>query len=214
MSKIPFETFLDDVLPELPGCSVELALRRIRRVINNFATETRYLTTVLPLIDVVAGQATYSILSPDADLQVIRPEEVRLNGEEISPFGVDELNAELPSWRTETGEPRLYTRENSDEIILVYVPTVSVAQGLMVKVSYAPDFAAVNGFERVLYDRFADGIAAGIKADLMLMPKKPWTDQQTAMKYEADFHLEVNRAKQLADRANSRAPRRTKSYYR
>jgi hypothetical protein len=214
VSKIPFDTFLDDIMPELPGCPVDLAQRRIRRIVNSFGTETRYLTTMLPLIDVVAGQAPYSIVPPDTDLQLIRPEEVRYNGDEISPFGVDELNAELPSWRTETGEPRLYTRENSDEIILIYVPTVSVTDGLQVKISYAPDFNAVGGFEKVFYDRFADGIAAGVKADLMLMPKKPWSDQATAMKYEADYKLEVNRAKQLADRANSRAPRRTKSYYR
>ncbi len=213
MSKIAFETLLDDVMPELPQCSTDMALFHIRRVINDFGEKTRFLRTWLPLIDVQAGTAAYSIVPPDTDFQLLRPEEVRFLGTELDPVGIDELNAEIPEWRTELGEPRLYTREDDATINLVYVPSTDAAQGLKVKVSYTPDFQA-SGFDAVLYSRFADGIAAGVKSRLMVMPKKPWSAPEQAVYYDSMYKIEINVARQAADKELSRARRRTATYFR
>lgn len=213
MTKLPFETFLDDVMPELPGCPTDLALRHIRRTLNDFGFQTRYLTVWLDPISTTAGGAAYGIVPTDTDLQLVRPEEVRYNGDELDPVSVDELNTEEPAWRTETGEPRVYTREDDDQIKLVYIPTTSTTDALRVKVSVTPDFDA-TGFAKVFYDRFADGIAAGVKARLMSMPKKPWSDPATAEKYLRDYQVEVDTAKHLADKSLSGARRRTRTYYR
>lgn len=214
MTKIPFDTFLDDVLPELPGCSADLALRQIRRVVNDFGFQTRYLKLWLDPISVQAGLATYSVVPADPDLQLVRPEEVRYLGDELDPISIDELNAEVPGWRTESGEPRIYAREDDDSIKLVYIPTVAATDALTVWVSVTPDFGAVGGFAKVLYDRFADGIAAGVKARLLAMPKKPWTDPVTAEKYARDYAIEIALAKQQADKGHSGARRRTRTYFR
>lgn len=213
MSLLPFETFLDDVMPELPGCTTAMALRYIRRTVNDFGMQTRYLSMWLPAMNVMANQAEYNIEPANGDFQLIRPEEVRFNGNELDPVTIDELNAEIPTWRTEVGEPRLYTREDTANIKLVYVPSTAVTTGLTVKVSYTPDFNA-SGFDSDFYNRFADGIAAGVKARLMAMPKKPWTDPQTAVAYDVTYQKEVMGAKLEADKRLSRARRRTKTYYR
>lgn len=213
MTLLAYETFLDDVLPELPGCSVELALHHIRRTINDFGAQTRYLTTWLPTIDVLANIADYSIVPTDSDKQLIRPEEVRYLGDEIDPADVDELNAKIPRWRTDTGVPYAYLRENETDIHLVYIPSADAAAALQVKVSYTPDFAA-SGFDSVFYNKYADGIAAGVKARLMKMVNKPWSAPQLVDGYTADFKKEIMEARQAADKANSRARRRTRTYYR
>jgi hypothetical protein len=59
-------------------------------------------------------------------------------------------------------------------------------------------FTACRGTERVeadFFDRWADGIAAGIIANLAAMPRKSWTDNAAAIAYQGRYENAVANAK-------------------
>lgn len=214
--KIPLTTFLPDVAVHLPGCPQPIIEHHAIRVLADFGRKTRYETELLPTIDVVAGQGGYAIASTDATMQVVRVEQAWFNGETLSPVTADELDAEIPDWRIAQGTPRLYVAEDEgSDITLVPVPDTDTAAGLRVKVSVALNpLATVTEFNSTLYRRFGDGIAAGIRAWLQLIPNKEWSSPEHAVLNATAYQVAVSMAAQEADKQRARTRQRTRSYYR
>lgn len=213
---VPFSILFPDVAVEMDGCPQPVITHYAIKVLADFGIQTRYTTEVLDPIDVVANTAEYEVAPTESATQLVRIEQVWLNGEPLDPIAAEELDAEMPGWRTEVGLPKLYTSEDGvGTIRLVPSPAAGVAGGLLVKLSFAVDpTASPKGFSKVLYQRFSDGLAAGIKARLAAMPNKPWSRPELVEGYRREYHIAVSMAKNVASKGLTKARRRSSSYYR
>ena len=213
---VPLTTFLPDIAIEVPGCPQPLIEHHIVRVLADFCMQSRYLTEILPAKDVVANLNEYAVAPSSANNQLVRIEEVWYDGEAIDPVSVAELDAEITGWRTDTGLPRIYASEDGEgTLLLVPVPDADAAGALKIKISIALDpTTSPTGFDPILYRRYGQGIAAGVKAKLMAIPGQSWSNPDLASQYSREYQVTVSTAKEASRKGLTKSRRRAATYYR
>lgn len=208
----PLSVFIPEVAVEVPECPQVLIEHHAVRAIARFCKETRRLRETLAPIDIVAGTSEYAVVPSSNLLKVVRVEAVWVDGELLYPVTEAELDAEIPEWRTEAGPPSLYAW--IDEKIRLYpTPESASTDGLVVRISYTLDLTKQHtSFESLLYQEYGDGLASGIKARLMAIPKKAWSEPKLALFHENAFRVAVAQAKMDGAGGLTKTRLRTKVY--
>jgi hypothetical protein len=204
--------FLNEVMPDVPGCPVAMAINALRNATIDFCTRTQAWRASLDPINVVAATATYALAAPAAyplaDIGEIQ--KVMLDDTEIYPSNPVQLDAWFSQWRTlSTMGVAFYTRPDDERITLASLP--DAAGVLQVEVSLVPARDA-TGMDTALYKRHLEAVAHGAKARLMAIPKKPWSDPATASYHLDEFNKAISGASVKAAQGNTNAPIRCKSY--
>lgn len=207
MAITSFDTLLDHVMPLLPGVSVELVRLELRNAAMRFCRESRIDQRDLTTFNTVASTADYTLTLP-TDTAVTEILSVLLDAKEIYPLRPDEARAYDP---TELGKPEQF-HANKGGRILRLIKTPDVAYPVSVRVVLEPGLAA-TGVEDWIAQQYGRDIASGAIADLMAMPKKPWTDPATAGLHASRFSAAIISARDEADTGFSRAPTRTRSVF-
>jgi hypothetical protein len=210
-------TFYDHVMPELPGAELALVLHQIKQTCLDFYDSTTVSREVLPVIDVVANTATYTIVPSDAaNFAVDRVLEVRwFNGSKflkLDPTNDSNANIDYPEWDTKTGTPTKFLQSTGpDKITLLYIPDTSLVGGLKVKIAKVPLYAGA-GIDDDVYAAYSEALGYGIKGRMMRMAKKPWSNPTQAKMYLDLYATESAAAAVFADKGYGKAPFRTRAY--
>lgn len=180
---VKLSEFFNHVLPEIQGYVTSLVEQEIRQSAIDYCRRTRiWQETVNDVI--VANENTYSIDYPN-DAMFYEPREVMIDGKPITPFTLDQLTLQVPTWRTETGLVSKYTVVDESSIMTYRIPDVS-GSALQVEAVFLPTEQAIRLPDFLLNRHHVIAIAKGAKSRLMYMGKKPWTDRDLAQKYERD----------------------------
>lgn len=219
-----YALFLDDVLPELPGLTPELALHHIKRACNDFYSRSLCTRVQLPAIDVVTGTAAITLAHPSPlDFEIGKVLTIEYEGRALVPKTVEWMNGNTNdwdrntgdqttySWRTQQGRPRFYVQASYNQLVLVAVPDHDTIGGLIVTVADQPVYSGA-GIGDSIYGRFVDEISAGAKARLMSMPAKPWTNGTAAAAYKEQFEAGIGAAHAMASKGYNRATLRTRAW--
>lgn len=191
----------DDVMPELPGCTLPVALHAIRRAAREFFMRSKIDRRDLPVFNTVANDATYILAAP-SDTEIQEVLQVKYSGETLDPLTLDQLpDQDMP------GIPTNYAVDQEDMVTLTPIPN-GVAQ-VLVKVCVVPTMTAATISDTMMAD-WGDAIASGAKARLMNMSKKAWTNEAAAAKHEKAFESAIDTASVAAVVGKSRAPIRTR----
>lgn len=227
-----YTAFLDFLMPEVPGCSTEMALQSLSNAIIEFCQDTRCFTYEPAAIDIVANQRDYT-LTPSSGNNIVDCLYAAVNGDPIFPATDDMLDIAFPpstgnnttgtgngndNWRliTTTDDPPAYyqfTDLGRGTIRLIKTPSVSYTGGLTVKVALTP-LRATRVIPDTIYENHVDDILHGAKAILYAMPRKPWSDPVRAQSEQQQFNYVKGNLDAAASRAFTRAPLRSKTCYR
>ena len=212
----PLSAFFPDILVDVPKCPEPIAQYHLVHTLSDFCVRTRALTEILDPVDVEANTQSYTVEPSLGKHYLVRIEEAWLNGVRLSPADVTYLDAHLRDWRSETGLPSAFTSEDGvGTLMLIPAPAASAAGALRVKIAYAPDPAnPPTEVDPLLLRRFAAVIAAGTKARLFGIANQAWTDHNLSAKWEGVYRQEIAKAAWVIDGGNTRAPQRTRTYYR
>ena len=215
MSLCSWSDFLDDVMVDLPGCQVPVAVNAIKNAVEWVCKETKFLVQDCAALDVTHGVGAYTFAAPSADVQIIEMAELRYYGYEmpLDPITRAEADAQFPNWRTETGVVYYFMGTGPDTVQLVHIPEADIAGGLMGRAAVMPKRTA-TGPDSLFLSHFREEIAAGAKARLMLQPKKPYTNPAEAVYFDDLFKKAVGKAALLKGTGFAPARLRTKSYAR
>jgi hypothetical protein len=186
MAKI-WSDFYNYVLPELPSCGQDLVTLAIQDVCLDFFDNAGIYTVTATPITAIAGTALYN-LGPPTNWDVAWVRAAWFNGNEITPTNEDALNKKYQNWSTQTGTPTEYMLEDQNTIRLVPMPD-SNAGGLSLTMRQVlkPQRSATGFSTDWVYDRWLPVLAAGVKAKLMAMPTKAWSNPGMA-KYYGDMY--------------------------
>lgn len=219
-----YALLLDDVMPELPGITPELATHHIKRAANDFYSRSTLSRLTLTPLDVVTNTSTYALVHPDvANFSISKVLQVEYEGRLLIPQTLEFLNgnpnewdrntcdATQYSWRTQTGRPRFFLQPSVDTLTLVPVPDHDTLATLTVTIADQPIYSG-TGIGDVVFDNYAEDIGAGAKARLMAMPAKPWSNPSSAMMYRNQFESGVAAAHVIATRGFGRATLRTRAW--
>ena len=212
MANVDYTELLSEVLPNLAADpSDPVTEHAIKRAVIQFC-EGSWVWKHLPdPIDVVAGEPFYDLDVPNgADVAAVI--DVAYNGKQLRNQSLDWLNAELPTWRTQTGTPAHFTQVDTEQVILAPVPVAALSGGLVMTLALSPS-QSPTGFPKWIFNSYLYAIADGALAKLMTMPGKPWTDIPAGLDRRLSFDAAIAGARATAVTALGRAPLRVRPAY-
>lgn len=183
--------FLSYIATSIEGVPDPLIEQQTRHTLADFCERSLVLKTE-KTANLVSGTATYNI-TPDTDTQVVKVLSVYVDGEPISQTSVEELDESVADWRTATGVIDGYLLTSHEDVQFVRIPDSSITAGIRYRYAYRPDIAAVT-FNDMLYERWFEGIMAGIKARLFMISGKPWSDPAQAGYYRGIYEDAIGAA--------------------
>lgn len=198
---IAFNAMLDDVLPDLSGCSTALAINAIRNTVIEFYKKTQIKTANITPVTLIPGVNSYA-LGVSSSLQIVAVKNIYLDSLLLSPISEVALDATYQDIQAQTGKVIGYQLEFGNTIHVYRNPTQTGT--LNGKVAVAPNTSAVE-MDLDLYYLYSEAIAAGAKARVMSIPKKPYSDSGTAMMYRQEFSAAIRDAKWRAIKGSTLA---------
>jgi hypothetical protein len=199
MPTVAISVFLEDTLPDLPGCPVELAIQQIRHAAIEWCAETRCWPYEVPAINAVTGTHTYTLTTPtDARVSEIlwvwyggpAGQNVRI----LYPKATDALASQYQDWRNlANGYPQWITTlgVDVDQVRLVPPPRVMASETLRPLVTLKPTLDATTIDDKI-HQEYVEWIAMGAKARLMLKPGKPYTSVELGTALMQQFKDKLN----------------------
>lgn len=188
---------MSQCLPELPGVPDPMLVSAL----NNAAIQLCQKAGVwrdTQTITLIANEPTCDFdLPPSSRLRAI--EAIKYAGLEIFPKSPTELDYLLPGWQAQVGGPSYYyaVSTDGDPLAIALVPMPGPDQAgktIVVEASFVP-LQNSQTFDSELLERYSDCIANGAKSALMRMPKKPWTDKESAADYEGRYVTAIDEAR-------------------
>ena len=186
-----YEDMLDDVLPELMGCSVELAVNALRNTCIELFQKSWIYTQQMDTIPVLTSVPEYD-LDSFSGYRVVGVVSAWINGLRVNPLATEMLNKNYLKWESATGGVEGYIIKESNLIRLYRIPERDGVLDLTV--ALAPTTKS-TGIETFVYDFYSEAIAAGAKARLMAIPSKPFSNINASMMYRAQFAAAITDAK-------------------
>jgi len=180
----------DDVILDVPGCLTPTIERMLTRVCRDLLYKSKVWIEDLELMDVVARQIDYSLKVPYNAL-IMNISSVKIRNDVTHDF---ETADEYP-------QPYYtYVPENIIRFVSAnFAPQASATDCMKISVVLVPAFNS-HTIPAWVIGRYAEGIIAGAKADLMSSPQKPYFNPELSAYNRNIFNSYLTRASNDAER--------------
>jgi hypothetical protein len=164
-----YTSFYPLLVPELPGIENVLMLQQIQLTAREFFRDTESWREELSPVNIVVDKTTYA-LPKLYDAMIHRIIWVKTGGDTADPIEVDDYNLI---------EDYMLELENA--------PDTALTDGLIVKAVFIP-YLFSNEIPTFLMEKWAEAIAAGVKAALMMQNNKKWSNAERGQLYAQEFY--------------------------
>ena len=180
-----YTDFVARMISELPMVSPQIILQEMQKAGVQFFKASGVWTQFLPVMNIVANQAAYTLTMPSMS-QLFQIEQVVLNyTPTVNPFDtippLDSMN--------------YYISDDQTQLIFhtTSIPSVSVTGGMQIRVMLIPTWDA-TGVPSCFVNRYSEGLMARTKYNLFSMSRKPWSDPKNAQRALVDYNKEMSEA--------------------
>lgn len=194
--------FLDYVMPQVPGATVDMALLEIKNTIIDFCEKSLILQETLDPVTAIKDIMDYD-LEPPKDRLVVKIMKAWFKGTDLTPVSVDEIQS--PSWYNQNADyvvlkqaPRMITQKDTETFSVYPIPEKTEANVMTLRVALKPS-RSVNTIDDFIFENYAEIIGHGAISRLCLSPDKPYTNPQLALARNSLYLAGLNVAR---DRAN------------
>lgn len=202
-----YDAYLPYVLPETPGCPEIVAIQAIRNAVIEFCEKSLLLQRDHDPISTVAEVSDYDFDPPTGYLvtKLMRAWYQRTELKVLAPDNVaDPAIYNALGNKALSGNPISLAQKDEVTFTLYPVPQYSVANAVTMRVALKPTRASVAA-EDILFENWAETIAAGAKYRICATPNKGYTNPQSAAINNALFVQGLNRAMLTGNRGHARA---------
>lgn len=175
-----WSAFYDYLLPNVPGASAALAELHLRRTAIDFCAVSGVYHAEITPVDIVAGTADYTLVSPDAQAEPAFAWTLWYDTQPLDPATLRSLDASAYKWSAQNGDPRKFVQKTPTVVTLYPNPGTAKVGGLTGRIALKPTFTA-TGIADWVGQRYLDTLVAGATARLLALPQKPWTDPNMAL---------------------------------
>lgn len=194
-------SFLDYVLPQVPGATNEMALLEIKNTIIDFCEKSLILQIDHDPVTAVNGVMDYDLEPPSGRL-VVKIIKSWYKGVQLEAVGPDEINT--PSiYNQNSGalirrqDPRLITQKDARTFSVYPVPNETVALSITLRVALKPTRTSAS-IDDFIFEDYAETIGHGAISRLALSPDKPYSNPQLAAARNALYLTGLNVARDRA----------------
>lgn len=200
--------FFPYVLPSVRNCPDPVLEHHIRLAAIDFCRRTLCWQQLLDPIEKPAadGLATEFDLLMPPEAEVVRLLSVAVDGQSIQ---LVEASRGVQLVRRDSGGEFAFTRDRK----MVYIqPPPRAGATIEVEAALKPTLDATQ-FPDDLFDHYAQDIAHGAMATLMLLPKQDWTDLGLGAVHQESFDERIATVAAQVGRGFSRTTSRVKGYF-
>jgi hypothetical protein len=204
-----YEAFLVDVLPHVPGCPADMAVREIRSTIIEFCEKSLIHQITTDPLTIRANVREYDLDAPKGH-RVHKIMKAWFKGQLLEPVAPDEMkgpdayNTRIPGYSPGRSDPVAYTQTNFSTVSFLPIADQTHQAAVTMRVALAP-LRNSTECEDFLFEHWGEFLACGAKARLMLTPGKPYTNTEGAVVNQGRFTTALNDARQRAIRGNVRS---------
>ena len=203
------ESFLPEILPDVPGCPSDMAIRALRNTIIEFCEKSFIHQVTLDPVTALEGVTDYD-LEPPKGYRIQKIMKMWYLGKEMDPLAPDDIGlpdayrTNIAGYIASKGPPAGYTQKDVDTFSILPIPDQKYSNAITMRVALVPlrDATEVEDF---LFELWGESIGFGAKARLMLNPGKPYSNAESATYNQARFVSGLNDARQRALRGNVRS---------
>jgi hypothetical protein len=202
-------SFLSEILPDVPGCTADMATNALRNTIIEFCEKSLCYRQTLDPITVQENITDYD-LEPPKGYRVQKIMQMWYLGQEmeaLAPDGIglpDAYRINIAGYNASKGPPAGYTQKDVDTFSILPIPDQKYTNAITMRVALVP-LRTVTEVEDFLFELWGEIIGFGAKARLMLTPGKPYSNSEAATYNQARFVSGLNDARQRAARGNVRS---------
>ncbi len=168
-----FDDFVNQIYLDVPGCNELIIEQQLQNATTDFLRDSEVWVYEHDPIDIVSGTGDYA-LSIDYDATIQRIKQACLN-----TSATDRTSGAMYPYEYKLVEEWTFR--------FLHTPTASQTDGLKIDLILRPVFGEAVDVPEWIWDRYAKGIIAKTKANLMSMSKKPWTDHRLAAFHEGIY---------------------------
>jgi len=210
----PYTNFLDYVLPDVPGCTNDLALHAVKQTVIDFCEKSLVLEVDHYPITIVRGIIDYE-LDPPRDHLVTKIMKVYYKDQELAPLAIDDVrygqffNKNYLDAQKHEGPPRFYTQKDARTVSIFPYPKETEKLSLTLRVALKPTRTA-SQCDDLIFEDYAETIGHGAVTRLALSPNKPYYNVQLAGARNVMYTAGLNAARQRISRGYVRADRQVR----
>ena len=199
------DVFLPNIMPKAPGCpeptafaEIIAAARKVCERLRIWRSDDEF--TVTP--------TSCNVMCAPDGADVYEIENALLDGRQLQPISLNDLNDLVPNWRTTTEGGKWITQQERGSVLVVPASTGTLGLSLILTPSedadQLPDFLARD---------YRGLIADGALAEILMLPMQSFTDPARAQFFQARFDQELGRLSNQGIKGQQRAPSRTRAQY-
>ena len=188
----PVSDFNTAILAYAPNAPDPLVERLLVKVARDFCERTHAWRAELSAMNVVAGAKEIPVTPPtDGVFVEVLSAVYDDRRPPLKPRTRKQLDREVLAWRTKPGLPEFFTEGDAlNEFWLAPLPQYSVSGGLVVTAAFKPTKTAAV-LDDLLVDLYSEALVNGTLAELLTIPRKPWSDKGLAAYYKALYEEQV-----------------------
>lgn len=204
-----YEAFFPYVLPEVIGAPEPVVVLAVRSACVEFCEKSLILTRDHDPVTVLANIVDYD-LEPPTGYLVVKVQQAWIENNKISPLAPDFVrdasvyNRLFASYQSAPSTPTAYLQKDERTITIWPVPDRKLPNGLTMRVALKPTRASET-IDDVIFEEYAEAIAAGALARLMSSAGKPYTNLDMAVVNQSKFMQGINVARQRAGHGHVRS---------
>lgn len=197
--------FITNVAPHVSGCPNSLIVDELRNAAIRLCEDSLIHREDIAPADITIGVDDYTI-TPPAQTRVVTVLTLYHDEKPLNGYTEEELDHLDYGWRNGSIGPATgYTLLAPDRIKLNRVPEATITGGLVIKVALKPTETATV-VDDVLYNDWQTALTNGALAELLMIPKKPWTDYALAKENATNFNFQIQRARARQSHGFQRKP--------
>jgi hypothetical protein len=197
----PFSDLLGKIAVHVAGCPDAVILAYIRDTVIHFCSYTRAWRVPLNTVNVDTGSYIYPLASPIADTEVVALLSAQKTTSTNPKKGLDIVTFEYvqkyyPSWPdpVNTGEPKLLFQYNNTQFAILPVPSSAATYVIDGFIALRPTTTATT-WEQGIASEFREAIFHGVLYELMMMPKRSWSDDKMGLYHGKQWSFFKNAAR-------------------
>lgn len=191
-------SWVNMLLPRLPGASKTLVEEEVKRTIDNFCRESTAWREMLYGFNITAGDREIPVVYDDGtEIEVVQLLRVYYSRQQLTPYSHApfETSTNTPTgWTTKAGDP--------STIVLTTIPTVSIADAIDVWVSLAPVNPAslADTSMNVLVTDFWEVIFDGTLGRMFSQENKPYSNKADSLYHLTRYRNGTRKARDMGNR--------------
>jgi hypothetical protein len=205
--------FLDYVLPQVPGCTPEMALLEIKNTLIDFCEKSLILQQDADPVTVINGIMDYD-LEPPKDYLVVKIMKAWYKGQELDAYSGDQIQTpsvynQNSGYLVNRGDPRFYLQKDARTFSIYPIPAETARLALTMRVAVKPTRSSTE-IEDVIFEEYAEVIGHGAVSRLALSPGKPYSSRQFAADKQSLYIAGLNVARDRAQKGYVRSSKHVK----